>query len=227
MFPTENDLVSAFKNKSKTFLQTVCNKTVSRHFIIPEFDSYTGVADLILGTYRPYLSKKSNREIINLNWLFPLINFKKGHIFNLQEFAEKYSLPQNSARLKLNEYIDAGFLSKHKNSSFKVIKKYDLICDEVIAIEAKLKNWKKALSQAIRYKKISDYSFVLLDETYASPAISNIELFNQHNIGLITMQDSKFKIHASPKKKNIKKEEYFIRVNEAAYGYFSMNECAS
>ncbi|MBT3234829.1 MAG: hypothetical protein HN353_02655 [Bdellovibrionales bacterium] len=227
MFPTEDDLVSAFKHKSKMFLQTVCNRSVSRHFIIPEFDSYTGVADLILGTYRPYLSKKNNREIVNLNWLFPLTNFEEGQIFTVQEFMEKYNFSKSSARLKLKEYIDAGFLQKLDNRSFEVIRKYNLICDEVIAVEAKLKNWKRALTQAIRYKKISDYSFVLLDESYASSALSNIELFNHHNIGLITMNKSKFVIHTSPEKKNIKKAEYFIRVNEAAYGYFSMTECAS
>ena len=223
MFDTEDELVTAFQKKTHTFLSKVFNKTVKRHFVISEFDSYMGVADLVIGTYKPYLSKRSHREAVNINWLSPLLNLHRGDSFDLDSFIEKYNFSRASSLKMIKEYIQAGFIEEEERHQYRMIKDYDVICNEVIAIEAKLKDWKKALQQAIRYKKISDYSYVLMDESYASSALSNLELFEQHNIGFVTMNKSQFHVHTQPSSKNSKKEEYFARVNEAAYSYFTMS----
>ena len=221
VFEREKDLVDAFRTNTKKFLREVLNKSVSRHFIIEEFDSYIGIADLVLGTYRPYLSKKTCRKSVNLNWIYPLINLKLDQAISIHEFMDKYNFSRKSAFLRLNEYIEAGFLVKSKTCQYLVVKEYEFVTDNVIAIEAKLKNWKRALLQARSYKKFSDFTYILLDESYANPAISNLEEFKVNNIGLITMKNNSFTIHYLPKKPNPKKDNYFIRINEAAYNYFS------
>lgn len=220
LFERETDLVSSFKIHSRKFLNEICNKSISRYFIISEFDSYVGVADIIIGTYRPYLSRKNQRESINLNWVKPLQDFLLGQVFSFEDFKKRYNLSSNSARLWLDEYVDAGFISKNKQNIYLVKKEYEFITDNVIAIEAKLKNWRKALSQANRYRKFSDFSFVLLDESNAKAAIRNITLFKENNIGLITMNKESYQIHVLPEVKNFKKDVYSLRVNEAAYEHF-------
>jgi len=221
MFDREDELVEAFEDKTARFLEEILRKSVTRHFVISEFDSFIGVADLIVGTYRPYLSRKTVRESVNLNWLIPLLNFKKGQIIHLEEFIKSYSLSDRSAQKQLQEYVHAGFLVKLAPQEFEVLQEYEFITDQVIAIEAKLRDWKKALLQANRYKRFSDFSFVLLDEAHASPALANLAVFENLNIGLATMNKSNFKIHLMPLQKNLKKTEYFMRVNEEAYKYFT------
>jgi hypothetical protein len=57
----------------------------------------------------------------------------------------------------------------------------------LIAVEAKLSKWQKALTQAALYKKFADYSFVALYKKY----VRNVDLktFKQHKIGLISIDD--------------------------------------
>lgn len=221
VFNCEKDLVNAFSFKSQSFLRRALNKSVSRHFVIEEFDSYFGIADIVLGTYKPYLSRRNSRRPISLNWVNLLSSLKKGDEFHFEDFQCAHNLSHRNAILRLNEYIEAGFLRPKGNKNFEVINEYKLITDNVIAIEAKLKDWKRAIFQARRYKKFSDFSYVLLDEHYARPALNNIEVFEAYNIGLITMSNNNYSIHYQPTLQESKKEDFALRVNEAVYQYFS------
>jgi hypothetical protein len=45
-----------------------------------------------------------------------------------------------------------------------------------------LKNWKRALYQAHRYKWFANEAYVLLPESNIKPALNQIELFEQYNV---------------------------------------------
>lgn len=221
VFDREKDLVEAFSTNTRKFLSRILNKSVSRHFVIEEFDSYLGVADLVLGTYRPYLSKKTLRGSVNRNWIYPLISLRQDEVFRLEDFQIQYGLSKKTSASILNEYVEAGFILELEKGIFIVTREYEFVTGHVVAIEAKLKNWKRALFQAQRYKRFSDFSFVLLDEAYSSAAISNIHEFVSSNIGLVTMGKNGFNVIYTPMEMNLKKEDYLARVNEAAYRCFA------
>lgn len=54
----------------------------------------------------------------------------------------------------------------------------------VISYELKLKNWKRAMNQAFRYKLFSNEVYVVMDKKYIHSAIKNIDKFYHYNIGL-------------------------------------------
>lgn len=58
------------------------------------------------------------------------------------------------------------------------------------AFEMKLRNWKRALIQAYRYRSFSDYSYVMLDNSNIGPALKRIEAFKKSNIGLLGIDTS-------------------------------------
>src|SRR5699024_8837782 len=60
----------------------------------------------------------------------------------------------------------------------------------LIAVEFKLKNWRRALKQAFRYKNFANEAYVVLDKEQSERATKNIELFKRANIGLITYDTS-------------------------------------
>lgn len=70
--------------------------------------------------------------------------------------------------------------------------------NEIISIEAKLKNWKRALRQAYRYKSFSEESYVFMDETYISSPLKNIEEFKKYNIGLCGVTTEKINVYYKP-----------------------------
>lgn len=55
------------------------------------------------------------------------------------------------------------------------------------AFELKLRNWKRALTQAYRYSAFAHYSSVVLDYAHVQPALENLYLFKRSNIGLLTI----------------------------------------
>ncbi len=220
-FDSERDLVEAFSQKSRKFLTDVLHRSVARHFLIEEFDSYIGVADIVLGTYRPYLSKRNPRSSINSNWIQALKTLRKNEIISIDDFKNKFNLSKDEASRRLSEYSKARFISRLSKGNYSVVKEYEYVADTVVAVEAKLKNWKRALFQAQRYKKFSDFSFVLLDKHYSHPAISKLQTFKDLNVGLITMSMNQYKIHYIPLKINSVVDDYYLRLNERAYNYFA------
>lgn len=187
MFPTERELVSRFKELSQPFLREVCHRTIHRYFVLDEFNCLDGVADIVLGTFKPSYRFGGKRNPIPLDWVYPLQKISCLEKVSASEFAELFLVSEATARKCIREYAEAKFLKKIGNEDFKVCKPYKSALDFVVAIEAKIKNWNHALSQAYRYKKFSDLTFVLLDETYSNSAKKNLDSFEKYNIGLITM----------------------------------------
>jgi len=59
------------------------------------------------------------------------------------------------------------------------------------AFELKLRNWRRALTQAFRYSAFAHYSCVVLDSTHIQPALANIHLFQRSNIGLLSISTNR------------------------------------
>jgi hypothetical protein len=70
---------------------------------------------------------------------------------------------------------------------------------EITAFEMKLKNWRRALVQAYRYRYFSSRSIVVLDDAFISPAIRSMAAFRASGIGLASFRrDGLLRIHFLP-----------------------------
>lgn len=96
----------------------------------------------------------------------------------------KYQLTSSLANLK-----EKGFIEE-KRGEYQISKEFDLIFDFNFAIEAKLRNWKRALHQAYRYRWFSEYAYVVLDHHYSAPAIAQLDLFKKFNVGLASIDSA-------------------------------------
>ncbi|NTV13452.1 MAG: hypothetical protein HGA96_05915 [Desulfobulbaceae bacterium] len=82
------------------------------------------------------------------------------------------------------------------------------------SFEMKLKNWKRALAQAFKYKAFSEFSYVVIDHHYARPALENINRFQKANIGLLSIDiNGKIYSHVKP----IKETPYCKSYKEQLY----------
>ena len=221
-FSSEHLLVTTFLKNSKVFFSKATGRKLNRHYILKEFDSGYGVADIVLGSFTPYLSSRTLRNPIDSNWAVTLVDILADGPFTITDFANKYGVSRQTARKKINQFVAAGFL-KIKNQHYSKFNDYKIAVDTSIAIEAKLKNWKQALNQARRYKRFANYSYVLLDNHFSSPAKKNLHLFQQHNIGLISMEGNTPTIHHTPKQMETRGNHYFYKLNEIVYDYFREN----
>lgn len=214
LFDTEKDLVDTFSRKYKKFLKDVVDQDRIKPFQVHEFDSKFGVADIVIGTFLPD-SRISSRKPMNENWVATLSKLKLHDEFTLSSFAKNEYVSENYARKILNQFEQSGYVKKLRPKHYELMKEYNVQLQKTVAIEAKLKNWKRALDQAYRYRHFSNYSFVLLDEKHTGPAIKNIEKFKALNIGLASM-GKKMSILFKPKENKTQLNKNLFRLNEYA-----------
>jgi hypothetical protein len=217
MFRWEKDLVQAFKLTSNNFISGVLRNPPENPFLLEEFDSTYGIADLVIGNYNK--KPEAGRLPIDVNWVAPLRTWGDGDIVTTCDFKEKYCVSGSTASRKMHEYVDAEFWQPVSRGTYIAIKRYELFTDFVIAIEAKLKDWRRALLQARCYRKYANLSFVLLDEVYANPAIKALDMFRHAQVGLITMSSDnlEYQIHWSPDYQDVKENFHYLRLNETLY----------
>jgi len=224
MFAAEKDLVYAFKNVASDFIEYDTGTSSPPFFLLEEFDSHFGIADIVMGTCTRLSQKDLSRDTINLNWVRPIFNLIEDQEITTDAFTQSYGISKTTARIRLKEYSDAGFIKKLTKGHYRVIREYKVITDTIIAIEAKLKNWKQALYQAMRYQRFSNKSYVLLDRKHVKPALKNIHVFKKKNIGLLSMNDEDYIIHHNPTTKEAPQTHSFFRLNEAAFNFVKMRE---
>lgn len=220
MFKTEAALVHEFKRLySEDFLRGIEPRAVSRFVLLEEFDSYNGVADIVFAVFRPYAKPKKIRKTINSHWVGQLSQLNEKKIISLDEYVALYGVSSKTARKQLEHFAEADFLKCLKNNHYQISKSYKPIIETVISIEAKLRSWKRALGQACRYKRFSNFSFVLLPYDSSASARDNIELFKKYEIGLLTLGEKGMVLHYSPPRRDRLSKETFLRVNEIAYSH--------
>jgi hypothetical protein len=221
---SEKELLQSFRLKTKPFLNKIHKRLSNNYdFILEEFDSFNGVPDMVLGSFNAKIQSRLQNCTVDYNWVAPLTGFRKDDTISIGDFSEKFGITKKKATQVINQYEVAGYLIKINSSEFQVVREYEIMAKAIISIEGKLKNWRRAIFQAQRYKRFSNLAFVLLEEKYSNPAVKNIDLFIDANIGLITMRDDKIDIKFIPEWKDLRLSQYTARIHEAAVSSIASN----
>jgi len=74
---------------------------------------------------------------------------------------------------------------KRLSGSLKSVKKAPF--ETIIALEAKLSDWSRALVQAYRNRQFADESWVVLDHRFYKAALAQLERFDRSGVGLASV----------------------------------------
>lgn len=194
-FESEKELVSLLK---ETIESTYMDMPIK---IFNEVSLGFGIADLVVSNLD--LSKNRPEE------LYCQLGTTEIHVFTLLENRKSLTLPEiiditriNKYRLQvaLNELENRGLVQCQSEKYF-IIKEFELSFKLNYAVEAKLRDWKRALKQAYRYLWFADYSYVVMDDYYSGPALKQIDLFKQYNVGLASINsEGELKRYYNPKR---------------------------
>lgn len=90
------------------------------------------------------------------------------------------------------------------------IKKVDAVTKNLVAIEAKISDWKAGLEQAMRYKQYANEVYVALSSEYISKV--DVQQFKDLNIGLMSVSSEELKILIRAEKQPVDKLDiqYYI-----------------
>jgi len=160
----------------------------------------TGIADIV--ALKPNekevgLRKSHNIGKISFRHLRSILNFlERKNMVTIKELSD-YLHISPSYCTKLVDDINPLFVKKIKvNSKYHIIKfrEYTSFAEEIIAIEAKLNNWKKALRQAYFYLDSCEKSYVaILEKTIKKIPKEALEWMEENNIGLLSVKNSEIK----------------------------------
>lgn len=153
----------------------VFSESIDRNYIL--FDNYINSYYYVKNIYNKHKIRLNNLEICNPK--------------NEKEFKQFLKVLEKQGYIKV---ID---------DKIEVIKKINLVTKNLVAVEAKLFDWKSGIKQAIRYKEFSNKVYVAIEETQLEKV--DRDTFRRENIGLMTVSKSGVKEIIRPKKEKVEK----------------------
>ena len=192
-FLTEYQLVDSFQSISKSTFNLECAL---------EVDVGNGIADIVLYSPKNDVASQGDLSLINPRLAYALHVLPINESFSVSDFSSLIVSSKKTAQEALYSFMAAGFC-EYIAVEKKWVKKTEpqKVAEELIAVEAKLRDWKKALRQAYRYLDYADQSWVLLDDKHVNPAIKNLSEFRRLKVGLASISTGgDIKIIFSPEK---------------------------
>lgn len=180
-FQSEQLLVSAF-------VEFILETKDESFQLLQEFEAGFGRPDVLLYSLPMDHVASDVNSLATLNPRFaPLLSTAVSKtVQSLSSLALATGASLISARRIANELTGIDRLQMNDNSkqAFKIRPIHRPPFTEVVAIEAKLRDWRRALVQAYRYLQFSTESWVLLDHARAASAVKERAMFESCGIGL-------------------------------------------
>ncbi len=198
MFETEDQLVTSVSNQIRNrakHLPSFLRKP--SQFLLNEVGLGYGIADIVIADKAE--SSANRTHVLNdfQILLFDLIISNPG--VSLHCISNITRTSNKKIKGSIETLISENFISSQSRFLFPK-RRYEEIAAKSVAIEAKLKNWKRALKQAYRYKWFAERVFVCMPEVNMGPVLANINQFKRMKVGVIaTNADGKLNFIYSPR----------------------------
>lgn len=177
-FRNELDLVEELVN-------TFGDRSNKQWLWFREVESPNGVADLTAVRQAPVSPGSSRLSQIPSRWVYSLHALEMGTPFTATDFSRRHGCSLSTATDMLSIFTESGYLERRRSCAmWEKVTSPTPFAEEIVAIEAKLRDWRRALYQATRYCDFATESWVVLDELQCRAVESNVEHFIDRGIGL-------------------------------------------
>lgn len=167
-----------------------------------------GIPDLVIAEYHPEVLALANVEIQDAQVLAYLRAVRRAR---LETIADRVGETFKKVESRVSALIDAEAVEVSADS-FCISPLWRDILPEIITIEVKVSNWKRAVEQASRNKIFSHYSFVALPD-YLAEKVKKEPLIADLGIGLIGVSEAAYAtVIKKPKKVQPTVWAYYYRL---------------
>lgn len=172
-FNSERDLISVVIEQINHFMEG------TNVFASTELPIGAGTVDIVAGKITRAHRARNHVSLASFEaYILAHLYFKQR--LKASTVARKVDLPLQDVENTLIRLCDKGYCV----TSNQCYLRSKTFVDGLIAIEGKIKNWRRALQQASRNRLFSSQSFVALDAKYSKPALKQIDLFREARVGL-------------------------------------------
>ena len=205
-------------------------REIQKHFDNEDFYSLReigvgyGIADLVL-INKGKINIENCRARKNNNQFSPLLNenfFKtlryipdeesENKHATFSDIAESSCLSKSYLKYKILTFLEShGYVKQDKDNFYLKVNGWIPIAQEIIAIEAKLCNWRRGALQANRYKAFAHKVYLAIPES--KEHIVDKDYFMKHEIGLMvidTKRKNKKIVIDCPSKEPFNKNKFYF-----------------
>lgn len=206
----------------------------------PEFSVGRGIADLyIVDEDQSALKKRKNLAVPAItdktqNQIVEILGRTDGIRYEeLLGYLNRHKLLNTEHHLQVLFEQGVVYANDAQRIYVKEIANTNVIRHSV-AIEAKVRDWRKGIKQAMRYKNFADKSYLALYESHVSVAKDNLHVFEALNIGLIGVSDTGINVYyeptanaKDPAKCLLASERVYSLIDDSQNGFMARNGLAA
>jgi hypothetical protein len=141
--------------------------------VMIEFESSAGKADVIYFHLHPKWRQNMKYGRLPPRWIYSLRTLPLRKAFSVEDFAFMTGVLKQTAARILSQYEQLGYCRRStQRGHWLKVRQPISIAKKIIAVEAKLTDWKRAISQAYRYQRYANQAWVVLDASRARGAVN-------------------------------------------------------
>lgn len=180
-----------------------------------ELNSPSGIADLVAVSLTKGWQQHLSIGNVPPRWLYPLKSLPIGEEFDGKEFALRFGISHSCANSLLTAFARAGYCDYQPvPRRWMKIRDPIPVADRIVAVEAKLRNWRRALYQAVQYASYAFEAWVVLDGASLHSASIHVDEFEKRGIGLMGLTaKGHSEILAAPNARPPRSQERFWHAN--------------
>lgn len=187
---TRNLIAGGFKSELQLVTAIVsCTRRARRpdYRVELEVDASVGIADIVLAKRAPR-STKALKALASINPRLAVLlsDEVSSKVTSRAELASCLGTSEGGAQ-KVIAQLTATGLATYTPLSLTLSTVETLPFERIIAIEAKLSEWRRVLVQAYRNLQFADESWVVLDHSCVKPALAQLERFRSTGVGLASV----------------------------------------
>ena len=200
----KNNEESIFLKKflDSNFLEKLAHRR--KYFLLQEPYTGLGFPDLVCIIWnenikRKWTEKRNNLTLNDIKILHHLYN-NNGMYKSIGKISEELKFPLRGAQKSIEKLNDADLVVINDKNKVKIKKLNEIFfVEDIISIEAKLRNWRKALEQSFNNTLFSSQSYILFPQKNITKNL--IDTYNNTNIGIISFDRTYFVVKKAKKQK--------------------------
>lgn len=193
---SEEELGEKFEKFSK--------ESTIQHSILPKYDlifkevqSVQGIPDyvgLVFNTPNEVevIKKILRMEIDSINNISKILAYiKRKAPHGIEYLSKKTNLQTNTIKNVLLNLKNEKIINEIEESKYVLSIDFDFSDVEIWSFELKLKNWKRAVFQSLRYKIFSDYVYIVMPDNMREIIKTHEKTFRDFNIGVLIYDENR------------------------------------
>jgi hypothetical protein len=194
----ESTMIPVISGNHQSLIKETFGKSWDESGVIDEVNSGFGIADVVFFDRKNFSALDAERNVFfdSEDQIRTLLVVNEQKTFSITDLSQRLSLSPNKIKNHIRFFEEAGFVSEINKGSYQVIRQYEIGLQNNIAIEAKVRDWRRGLYQAYRYRWFSNASYLAVHHEFSAAPKRNLNEFIHLNVGLIEVtNDEAIVIH--------------------------------